>query len=107
VEGCVEWGSLWPLSAHVCVGKMLDVRECLPKSAHIRCDTFLRSMRSLALRRSVNCICIEYIGVVSVVSQYNCVYYCDTCYIRLRRSVNCESRCMSVYMVYIKDTCCM
>jgi hypothetical protein len=27
------------------------------------------------------CICIEYIGVVIVVSQYNCVYYCDTCYI--------------------------
>jgi hypothetical protein len=23
------------------------------------------------------------IGVVSVVSQYNCVYYCDTCYILL------------------------
>jgi hypothetical protein len=25
--------------------------------------------------------CVIYIGVVSVVSQYNCVYYCDTCQI--------------------------
>jgi hypothetical protein len=25
------------------------------------------------------CICIICIGVVSVVSRYNCVYYCDTC----------------------------
>jgi hypothetical protein len=27
-------------------------------------------------------VCIEYIGVVSVVSQYNCVYYCDTYLVR-------------------------
>jgi hypothetical protein len=27
-------------------------------------------------------VCIMCIGVVSVVSQYNCVYYCDTCYQR-------------------------
>jgi hypothetical protein len=25
---------------------------------------------------------VSYIGVVSVVSLYNCVYYCDTCYMR-------------------------
>jgi uncharacterized membrane protein YobD (UPF0266 family) len=25
---------------------------------------------------------VTYIGVVSVISQYNGVYYCDTCYIR-------------------------
>jgi hypothetical protein len=27
-------------------------------------------------------MCIICIGVVSVVNQYNCVYYCDTCYIQ-------------------------
>jgi hypothetical protein len=27
-------------------------------------------------------VCIICIGVVSAVSQYNCVYYCDTCYIQ-------------------------
>jgi hypothetical protein len=26
-------------------------------------------------------VCITIIGVVSVVILYNCVYYCDTCYI--------------------------
>jgi hypothetical protein len=29
--------------------------------------------------RCPNKVCIKYIGVVSKVSQYNCVYYCDTC----------------------------
>jgi hypothetical protein len=32
------------------------------------------------------CMCIEYIGVFSVYNQYNCVYYCDTCYVRIIRS---------------------
>jgi hypothetical protein len=27
------------------------------------------------------CVCTCYIGVVSVVIEYNYVYYCDTCYI--------------------------
>jgi hypothetical protein len=26
-------------------------------------------------------VCVICIGVVGVVSQYNCIYYCDTCYL--------------------------
>jgi hypothetical protein len=28
-------------------------------------------------------VCIIFIGVFSVYMQYNCVYYCDTCYVRV------------------------
>jgi hypothetical protein len=44
------------------------------------------------------CICIEYIGVVSVVSQYNFVYYCDTCYIQLDTLVG---LCVCVYGMFM------
>jgi hypothetical protein len=33
-------------------------------------------------------ICIIIISVVSVVSQYKCVYYCDTCYILMGNNWN-------------------
>jgi hypothetical protein len=44
----------------------------------------------------VRIICI---GVVSVVSQYNCVYYCNTCYIRYTYLGRAKSKWCVVYIV--------
>jgi hypothetical protein len=60
-------------------------------------------------------VCIEYIGVVSVYIVYivyNCVYYCDTCYLREGPLFPTE-RCMciiiigvvSMYMQYMVYKC--
>jgi hypothetical protein len=61
------------------------------------------------------CIYVSYIGVVSVVSQYNCVYYCDTCYIHTIAKpipvlpeyigVVCSLCVVSQYMVYMVYNC--
>jgi hypothetical protein len=47
---------------------------------------------------NMHTICIEYICVVSVYMQYNCVYYCDTCYIHVTKLILCcVSVCLYVY----------
>jgi hypothetical protein len=56
------------------------------------CDTYderRRTARPGEVYRIYRCICIEYIGVVSVYIQYNCVYYCDTLW---RRSRTCREK---------------
>jgi hypothetical protein len=38
-------------------------------------------LNNLSRHKITLVLVIRYIGVVSVYMQYNCVYYCDTCYI--------------------------
>jgi hypothetical protein len=60
---------------------------------------------ALRIRRKVCIICI---GVFSVYMQYNCVYYCDTCYyyffddaLRIRRKVG-VTIIIGVFSVYMQ-----
>jgi hypothetical protein len=51
------------------------------------------------------CVCVIVIGVVSVYMVYNCVYYCDTCYIPaltvcVAKQIECSEEAWEVY-VYV------
>jgi hypothetical protein len=45
---------------------------------HIHIPVCMRVCAPHVCERQRAGVCIEYIGVVSVVIEYNCVYYCDT-----------------------------
>jgi glycine/serine hydroxymethyltransferase len=70
----------------VCVCVCVCVCMCVCMCMYNEVDTLVSEFHPHAIvLGTYHNICIVCIGVVSVVSQYmvyNCVYYCDTCYIR-------------------------
>jgi hypothetical protein len=67
----------------MCVYVCVYVCMCVCMCMYNEVDTLVSEFHPHAIvLGTCHNICIVCIGVVSVVSQYNCVYYCVTCYIR-------------------------